>query len=209
MTTFLDKLNLRPQERRWVMGVMVVVIIVLNWVFVWPYFNDWSKVNAKMEKTRKDIATYQAEIEMDRNPTNGYKARLSKIEEHGGSLQLEGDMQLYKAIMEQANGKIMISDYRPVNTKSSETNFFVEQAMRIAVNGTEKELVDFIVSIGGDNSMIRVRELELHPADANRYRLAGTITLTANYQKKVETAAAKPALSKPALNTNPKPAPSK
>ena len=30
--------HLRPMERRLAVGVIVVVIVVLNWWFVWPHF---------------------------------------------------------------------------------------------------------------------------------------------------------------------------
>ena len=33
--------QLRPLERRLVVGVAVVLVIVLNWVFIWPHFSDW------------------------------------------------------------------------------------------------------------------------------------------------------------------------
>ena len=41
---------------------------------------------------------------------------------------------------------------------------------RITVDAEEKSLVDFLYKLGDDTSMIRVREFDLKPADANRYR---------------------------------------
>ena len=191
MTTFLDKLNLRPQEQRWVVAVMVVVLLILNGVFIWPYFADWSKVKTKMNKTHADAMLYAQEIRMDDNPTNGYKAQLAALDQSTGTPQFEGDIQLLQTIMAQARGKINILESHAVPTRNTKTNeFFEEQAMQISVDSSEKDLVDFIYGIGGDSSMIRVRELNLHPADVNRYGLKSTITLSANYQKKPETKAA-------------------
>ena len=34
--------HLRPLERRLAVGVVVVLILVLNFVFIWPHFSDWS-----------------------------------------------------------------------------------------------------------------------------------------------------------------------
>ncbi|MEO6034508.1 MAG: hypothetical protein ABIQ35_04560, partial [Verrucomicrobiota bacterium] len=67
------------------------------------------------------------------------------------------------------------------------------QSIQISVNTGEKELVDFLLNIGSGSSMIRVRDLDLKPADQNRYRLQGRITLSANYQKKPTARAAKAA----------------
>ena len=40
MNSFLDRLNLRPQERRLVVGVLVIVFVVVNLWFVWPHAGD-------------------------------------------------------------------------------------------------------------------------------------------------------------------------
>ena len=36
--------QLRPLERRLVVGVAVVLLIVLNAAFIWPHFADWGKL---------------------------------------------------------------------------------------------------------------------------------------------------------------------
>src|SRR5690606_38310506 len=89
-------------------------------------------------------------------------------------------------------------------SNTGQTNeFFEEQSITIGVNTGEPELVDFLLKMGSGSSMIRVRDLNLKPADQNRYRLQGTITLSANYQKKpVGRAAASPA-AKPAAPLKP------
>ena len=48
--------QLRPFERRLAVGVLVVFILVLNWVFIWPHFSDWSNL-------RHRLADAQAEAE--------------------------------------------------------------------------------------------------------------------------------------------------
>ena len=37
--------QLRPLERRLAIGVLVVVFLVLNYVFVWPHFSDWGNLH--------------------------------------------------------------------------------------------------------------------------------------------------------------------
>jgi len=34
--------QLRPMERRIAIGVLVVFILVLNYVYIWPHFSDWA-----------------------------------------------------------------------------------------------------------------------------------------------------------------------
>ena len=76
MTSFLDKLNLRPNERRMVVIVALVVFVVLNIWFVWPHFGDWKLVQARVKKAEATLAAYQTEIA--RQPS--YKACAVRVE---------------------------------------------------------------------------------------------------------------------------------
>ena len=49
--SLFDKLNLRPNERRLVIIVLIVVFIILNFIFVWPRFGDWGKIKARRNVT--------------------------------------------------------------------------------------------------------------------------------------------------------------
>ena len=210
MSSFLDKLNLRPQERRLVIVVFIVVFIVLNIWLVWPHFGDWSQSKANLQKAQGNIARDKAKIAQVKGP-NGFEAQLKKLEGEneqpaGGE---EQEIQLLKTVQNQVQqSKIMVSAYSPVTRSSSGTStneFFEEQSIRITINTGEKELVDFLLNIGSGSSMIRVRDMDLSPADQNRYRLKGTITLSANYQKKapVKPAAAAPKSAAPVVKPPP------
>ena len=215
MTTFMDKLNLRPQERRLVVVVGVVVFVVLNLWFVRPHFGDWKKMKDSLENARKLRNEYIKKINMDSAP-GGFQQQLAELEKEGDSVvsmdaAQDNDIQLQRTIMAQANeSKVMVNNQSPVTVTRGpgQTNdFFEEKSTRITVDAEEKSLVDFLYKLGDDTSMIRVREFDLKPADANRYRLRGTLTLSANYQKKtaVKTPLATPnAAGKAASASSPK-----
>jgi len=202
MTTFLDNMNLRPQERRLVVIVGVVVFIVLNIWFVWPRFKDWKTVQNNLATARTNLLFYQEKISQD----PGFKKTITTYEKEGSG-GIDNDIQLQRTIMAQANeAKVTINNYQPVaiNKSSGQTNdFFEEQSIRITVDTREAELVKFLYNVGADSSMIRVRDLDLKPADANRYRLRGTITLSANYQKKAPVKAAPVVAPKAAAKSAP------
>ena len=61
--------------------------------------------------------------------------------------------------------------------------FFLEQTQTINVQSSEQPLVDFLFNLGSGNSLIRVRDLVLHPDPQTRQQLAGAIKLVASYQK--------------------------
>lgn len=217
MADVFDKLNLRPQEKRWVVGVLVVVLIVLNHVFIWPYFFEWSQVRGKIRTSQNNIVKFQEEIRRDKSK-GGYADVLKKIDEvKGNTMQMEGDIQLERIVMKRAkDSNVSFSNLSTIKNNTKQTNeFFVEQTVKVNIEADEEDVIDFLYKICEDNSMIRVRELTLGPADAKRYQLKGTITLSANYQKKPEVKAAvsktptnRPP-SKPTLVSAPKKAPEK
>ena len=52
--------QLRPMERRLVVGVAVVVLVVLNAVFVWPHFADWGNLRGRLAEAHRKLALYEA-----------------------------------------------------------------------------------------------------------------------------------------------------
>src|ERR1044071_5285553 len=85
MRTLLDKLNLRPQERRLVVMAVAVLAVVLHFWFVQPYFREWNQVKGALDKAERTLKTYQAEIAR----TNEYEAKRLKLEIQGSSLPAE------------------------------------------------------------------------------------------------------------------------
>ncbi|MBI4324075.1 MAG: type II secretion system protein M [Chloroflexi bacterium] len=188
MNSYFDKLNLRPQERRLVVLVGLIVFVVLNIWFVRPHFKDWKEMRAKLAQAEKNRTAYKAEIA--RMP--GYETKLNHLKSTGSEI-LSEELQLQRIVQTQASSTgVLVTRYTP-NPRSSgvQTNqFFEEQLLSIDFNTGANELVNFLVSLASANSMIRVREMNLKP-DPSQTKLVGTITFVANYQKK--SAPAKPA----------------
>ncbi len=188
---------------------MAVIFVVLNVLMVWPHFGDWSLVRADLEKARNDLFKYEKKIAQAKGP-NGYEAQLKRLEGEGEAVVAEQqDIQLFRTVQSKVTeNKVSVSDYGKITQTSgsqSTNEFFEEQSISIGVNTGEKELVDFLLDVGAGSSMIRVRDLDLKPADQNRYRLQGRVTLSANYQKKPAVKPAAP-VAKPAATAAAKPA---
>lgn len=200
MSQFLDRLNLRPQERRILVVVTTVVLIVLNALFVWPYFKDWSRLKVETSKARETLKSYRDEVAK----TSEYQSRLEKLEGQGSTvLPAEQALQLMRTVQNQAaQSSVPITSTRSVAASgATSTNvFFDEQTVVIGVSTGDKELVEFLLALGAGSSMIRVRDLDLRP-DPPQYKLNGNITLIASYQKKPKAASSE---AKPgAKNTSP------
>jgi Tfp pilus assembly protein PilO len=187
--------RLRPLERRLAVGVVVVLILVLNFVFIWPHFSDWSKLKVRLKNAHDTLASYQATIAQATN----YQAQVKSLEGQGEFVALEDQaINFMRTIHDQsvASG-VNINSYSRSTMNTNQ--FFMEQMQNINAIATDEQLVDFLYKLGSGASMIRVRDLELQP-DGPRLHLNVNIRLVASYQKNpaAPAHAAAPANSKPA-----------
>jgi Tfp pilus assembly protein PilO len=171
--------QLRPLERRLVVGVAVVLLVVLNAVFIWPHFSDWGDLRARLEKARSDLARNQAAAAQ----IPALQAQVKTFASEGEFVAPEDQaINLMRTIQSQASASgFGIQNYSRALMRTNDA-FFVEQVQNINVIATEEQLIDFLYKLGSGASMIRVRDLELQP-DPPHQRLAANIKLVASYQK--------------------------
>lgn len=154
MMRFLDKLNLRPGERRLVVLVAFTVFIVLNLIFVWPHFGDLTLASVKLDKARLDLVKYERKVQQ----TDLYKTRLAEYEKDNPEVPTEDQgAQFQRAIQQQAAASgVNVTTFSRATTKTNSI-FFLEQLQTISVQTTETNLVDFLYTLGAGQSLIRVR----------------------------------------------------
>jgi Tfp pilus assembly protein PilO len=183
MTSYLDKLNLRPQERRLVVIVAIVVFVVLNLLLVLPHFGDWGKLQQRTVDARRTRARYQEELKKEAE----YKREVDRLQSMGDyiasdqqALELMGEVRTRAA----ATG-LNVQRWDPKSTAgSARTNsFFDETTLTISFVAEEKALVDFLWELSGQGSLTRVRTMNLR-RDPTQMRLAGDITLVKSFQRK-------------------------
>jgi len=188
--------RLNSAERRFVIGVGVLFFIVINFFWVWPHFSDWDRTQYQLKQKRSALATYQAIIAQKAT----LEAELHKLIGQGPTVPPEDQAtEFFRTINTTAsqNGVSFIGSSRSV-TKTNQ--FFVEWVQTVQVQATEKQLVDFLYSLGSDSSMIRVRALSVHP-DPSRQQLSANITLVASYQRNPKAGAATGATAATASTT--------
>ena len=178
MTSYLDKLNLRPFEKRLVVGVAAVLFVVFNAWFVFPHFSDLGQAQDRKAEALKKQQKWQAEC--DQIPK--YRKMITDI--IGESQDVPPEDQQYtftSAIqMQQAESGVNINSFGRPSTSTNE--FFVKLTQTIGVQSGEPQLVDFLYKLGESKSLIRVRGLTLH-TDPPRQQLVANVTLVASYQK--------------------------
>jgi hypothetical protein len=197
MSTSLDKLNLRPGERRLLVFVALVVFVVVNVWWVWPRFKDWTVVKARVGEAETKLALYRKEIAT----IPGEQAKLQELEKGGGGVTVLSDDQkihFRRTVQSMAGaGNIVLQDLGNAQSSGGRlgagNQFFEELSLAIRVLAGERDLIQFLYRISSENSGIRVRDISLNPGPTGT-NLAAQITLMASYQK---AAPAKPAAATP------------
>ena len=194
--------QLRPMERRLAVGVLVVLIVVLNWIFIWPHFSDWGDLRTRLNNARQMLAQRQTAI-----------ADIPKYQKLVGDLEKQGvyvppedqSVNFLRTIqMQAAASGFTPGNYGPQNTHTNQ--FYTELSKSIGAMATDSQLIDFLYKLGSGASMVRVRDLDLQP-DVPHQHLNANMTLVASYQKKPAAPAAgeppAPAASAPAPAAKP------
>jgi hypothetical protein len=182
MKSLFDKLNLGAMERRIVVGAALVLFVVVNAMFVWPQFKDWKRVQLEIAKAQKTLDDFQKEVD-----------QLPKLQKKEEELKGEGGAQLASAEMALALLKVVqpkaaaaginVVQWDPRKSGASANSYFEEQTLRISFQNTgDAELLKFMVSLGENNSTIRIRDLTVKP-DPSQMKLMGELTMVASYQK--------------------------
>jgi len=196
--------QLRPMERRLAVGVLVIFILVLNWLFIWPHFSDLGKLRDRIRIADGKLKEWQAVI-ADKPK---YDNLVKKYENAGAFVAPEDQaINFMQTVYAQAAGsRVSVGNYG--RSSAHESQFFTELSQGpVTVVATDAQLVDFLYKLGSGASMARVRDLELQP-DVPHQHLNANIQFVASYQNKPAPAApagkTAPAPPAPAAKTIPK-----
>jgi Tfp pilus assembly protein PilO len=185
MMGYLDRLNLRPFEKRLVVGVGAVLFVVLNAWFVFPHFSDLSQARERRAELLKKLERWQAEV--DQAAT--YQREITKFAKEGREVPAEDQVNQFAREIQnqQATSGVGIPNFGRTATETNQ--FFLKLIQLITVQSGESQLVDFLYNLGSGSSSVRVRDLTLRP-DPPRQQLSGTVKLEASYQKNTPKKAA-------------------
>lgn len=178
MTSYLDRLNLRPFEKRLVVGVGAVLFVVLNAWFVFPHFSDLSRARDQRADAERKLQRWQAEI--DQIPK--YQAGVNAFTKAGLEVPPEDQQNQFARTIQNQQAQSGVGIQTFGRTVVETNQFFFRLTQTISVESGEAQLVDFLYNLGSGNSLVRVRDLALHP-NPPRQALSGSVKLVASYQK--------------------------
>lgn len=183
MSNWWQNLKLSPQERMFVIGVVIVFALVLNLLLIFPQFKKMSPVNREREEKLTTLADYEKTIaELPK-----IQARLAELESTNSApvvVASDAASHYYRTVQSLA-GQMGLS-YNQISTPTVNLNstnkYFQELSLKITLVGAEeKSVVNFLYRLSDGNSSIRVREFSLAP-DNTKMLLRGQLTLVANYE---------------------------
>lgn len=194
MKGYFSKLS--SSERRFIVGVGLMVFLVINIFWIWPHFSDWGTIRGRLDTATGSLATFNSTFDK----TNAWGIAVQKMQRAGGNVPAEDQaVQFQRTIQSQAaKSTVAVVSYGRLITRTNQ--FFTEQIQTITVQAGEKQLVDFLYTLGSGDSLVRVRDLSLHP-DSLHQQLQANLTLIASYQKNARAASA----SKSAPSAKPAP----
>jgi Tfp pilus assembly protein PilO len=201
MTGYLDKLNLRPFEKRLVVAVGVILFVVINAWFIFPHFADLNQTQVRKAELLKKLQSWQAEC--DQIPK--YRAAVASLVGEGAEVPLEDQQHNFSTTIQMQQSQSGVNVTSTGRTSPRTNDFFIELTQTIGVQSPEPQLVDFLFKLGEGTSLIRVRGLTLR-TDPPRQQLVANVTLVASYQKNPPK---KPAAAAPTTAAKPGPAATK
>jgi len=189
--------NLRPLEKRLVFGVGVFILVLANFWIIVPHFSDWGAVQARREKALRTLDVFNKELSKKGN----IEILIRTLEGEGLAVPAEEQQTHFATAIQNQAAQSQVGINQSGRQQVKTNQFFLEVSQNISVQTKESQLVDFLYNLGAGNSLIRVRDLRLHP-DPPRQQLQADIRLAASYQKKATprpaaTSATKPPATKP------------
>jgi Tfp pilus assembly protein PilO len=171
--------NLRPSEKRLLVGVLVVLFIVLNFWFVFPRFSDWGTNQARLWEAQEKLTAYRKEEAL----LPSYQKLLREFERGGENVPAEEQSSQFLRIIQNQIAQSGVTVQGSTKQSSRTNQYLLELSQNYTVEGPEQQLVDFLYSLSAGNSLIRVRDLNVRP-NPPRQQLSANVKLVASFQKK-------------------------
>ena len=186
MMGYLDRLNLKPFEKRLVVVVAIVVFAVVNFWFVFPHFSDLSEAQKHRTEALEKLKKWEGET----NQIPVIKKKIGDLVKEGLDVPAAEQQNKFASdiLQQQASSGVNLLNTGQTTTRTN-SPFFVELVQTITVQSGEPQLVDFLYQLGNGPSLIRVRGLSMR-TDPSRQQIVAGVTLVASYQKEQRTRAA-------------------
>jgi len=136
---------------------------------------------------RKKLENYNATLAK----TNELGREIRRLEDEGTEVPQEDQMTHFASTIQSQAVRSGVDPQSSGKLQATTNQNFVELSQNVQVSGKENQLVDFLYNLGASNSLIRVRDMNLHP-DQPGQRLIASIKFVGSYQLRAPVRGAAP-----------------
>ncbi|MDP7011453.1 MAG: hypothetical protein QF685_08740 [Verrucomicrobiota bacterium] len=183
MIEFLERLNVRAEERRVAICVFFGFFIVLNGLWAWRFYagdTDWSIEKAKFRKESRASKRLNAnliELEQKKDAWEKYEASMGANEDGAHTWT---DLHTIVLKLGREN-KLSISRTTPSENIDPEFENFEKHTVGLNFSGSDTSLMNYLVALARDPQMVRVSSFTLRPAPRDPKIFNGTISVVASF----------------------------
>ena len=183
MIELLDKLNVRPEERRYVLaGIILVLVLIASLWVVMSAKNQYAILAKRHRETSEKTLMWQ---KVAANMSQ-YSEKVESLQGHAEALgSMEKASEMFQTVRRRGTEsglEIMGTQFDP-RQKTEDEAFFDQLKMRIDFVSGNRELVLFLDKLTDEKSRIRVQDMDLQPDGRDRKRLKGNIKILANFSR--------------------------
>src|SRR5574341_1464453 len=113
--------NLRPFEKRVVVGVAALFFVVLNFLFVFPYFKEWDLAQERMFQANRKVSLYTIDIAQ----TNTYWREMLRMEREGLEVPAEEQARHFANTINVQAGRSGVELLQGGRTTFGTNQFFI------------------------------------------------------------------------------------
>lgn len=186
MISFLDKLNVRPEERRYVLaGIILVFLLIASLWVVMSAKGQYALLSKKLREITEKTEMWQKvakNLDQFSQKVEGLKGNAEAL----GSMEKASEM--FQTVRRRAteSGLEVTGTQFDTRQRKEDEEFFDQLKMKIDFVSGNRELVLFLDKLTDEMARVRVQDMDLQPDGRDRKRLRGNIKILANYAREAK-----------------------
>ncbi len=187
MIGVFDKLNVRPEERRYAIMFFFGAFILLNGLWAWRHFGgstEWSALSVSIEEARGEKNSYEERIknlEKKQKEWEDYKKRFGA---GAGMAQYDPLPRVQRLA---ADSKFSPGSMGRNKVEDAEFKSFDRYVVSMDFTASDASLINFLVELGREPEMVRVSDLTISRGDREKATLRGQMSVVASLPKKTDS----------------------
>ncbi len=191
MIEFFDKLNVRPEERRYVIVFFFGVFILLNGLWAWRHFSgstEWSSLSISIEEATGEKNSHDARIKSLEKQEKEWEDYEKRTGGGGGKAQYDPLPRIQRLA---AESKFAPGSMGRNKMEDPEFGSFDRHLVSMDFTASDESLVNFLVELAREPELVRVSDMAVSRGDRENKTLRGTMSVVASLSRKADASNSK------------------